>query len=163
MACLFVYEIQPTPGDILPAMKHVEMVGIFVKRKFFAGQIMVLRWLWNPLRSSCELVTMYRDATDWGEGGGCSLHRGLAMRYTFRSSLLYSSNHWLIHWGWNKMTPISKMTFWNAFSWMAMLIFQLNVSLNIVLKGLIDNELALVQIMVWRWTDDKPLSEPMVV
>ena len=32
MACLFVHEIQPTPGEkryILPAMKQVEMVGFF--------------------------------------------------------------------------------------------------------------------------------------
>ena len=29
--------------------------------------------------------------------------------------------------------------------------------------GLIDNTSSLVQIMAWRWTGDKPLSEPMII
>ena len=35
-------------------------------------------------------------------------------------------------------------------------------SLKFVLKGPIDNNPALVQIMAWRRTGDKPLSEPML-
>ena len=31
-----------------------------------------------------------------------------------------------------------------------------------VLKGPIDNKLALVQVMAWQWSGDKPLSETMV-
>ena len=34
--------------------------------------------------------------------------------------------------------------------------------LKLVPKGPIDNMLALVQIMAWRWTGDKPLSEPVI-
>ena len=34
--------------------------------------------------------------------------------------------------------------------------------LEFVMKGPIDNNTALVQIMVWRWTGNKPLSEPMM-
>ena len=29
-------------------------------------------------------------------------------------------------------------------------------------KSPVDNELELVQVMVWRWTGDKPLPEPMM-
>ena len=37
-----------------------------------------------------------------------------------------------------------------------------NISLKFVLKGLINNIPALVQIMAWRRPGDKPLSEPML-
>ena len=36
------------------------------------------------------------------------------------------------------------------------------ISLKYVSLGLIDNMAALVQIMAWRRTGDKPLSEPMM-
>ena len=39
----------------------------------------------------------------------------------------------------------------------------LKISLKFVTSGPINNIPALVQVMVWRWTGDKPLSEPMMV
>ena len=39
----------------------------------------------------------------------------------------------------------------------------INISLKLVPKGLINNIPALVQIMAWRRSGDKPLSEPMMV
>ena len=39
----------------------------------------------------------------------------------------------------------------------------IEISLNFVPKGPINNIQALVQIMAWRRSDDKPLSEPMMV
>ena len=39
----------------------------------------------------------------------------------------------------------------------------IEISLKYVLWGRIDNNLALVLIMAWRWTGNKPLSEPMMV
>ena len=56
----------------------------------------------------------------------------------------------LKHWGWDKMATISQMTFWNVFS------------LKFVPKGQTNNISAFVQIMAWRRSGDKPLSEPMV-
>ena len=38
----------------------------------------------------------------------------------------------------------------------------IQISLKFVCKGPIDNKWALVQVMAWRWTGDKPLSEPML-
>ena len=38
----------------------------------------------------------------------------------------------------------------------------IQISLNFVSKGPVDNELDLVQIMAWHRTGDKPLSEPML-
>ena len=38
----------------------------------------------------------------------------------------------------------------------------IEISLNIFPYDSIDNNPALVQIMAWRWTGDKPLSEPMI-
>ena len=39
----------------------------------------------------------------------------------------------------------------------------IQISLKFVTKGLIDNKAALVQVMAWCWTDDKPLPEPMLI
>ena len=38
----------------------------------------------------------------------------------------------------------------------------IKISLKFVPKGPIDNKAALVQVMVWRRTGDKPLPEPML-
>ena len=38
----------------------------------------------------------------------------------------------------------------------------ITISLKFVPKGPIDNESALVQVMAWRRTDDKPLPEQML-
>ena len=38
----------------------------------------------------------------------------------------------------------------------------IQISLKFVPEGPIDNKSALVQVMAWRWTSDKPLPEPMV-
>ena len=41
-------------------------------------------------------------------------------------------------------------------------IISIKISLKFVPKGPIDNESALVQVMAWRRTGDKPLPEPML-
>ena len=38
----------------------------------------------------------------------------------------------------------------------------INISLKFVPNGRIDNNPALIQIIAWRWTGDKPLPEPMM-
>ena len=38
----------------------------------------------------------------------------------------------------------------------------IKISLKFLHKGLIDTMPALVHIVAWRWTGDKPLSEPMM-
>ena len=62
----------------------------------------------------------------------------------------------LTHWGRDKMAAIFQMTFSNAFSRMKIYEFWL----RFVPKGPINNIPALVQIMAWRWSGDRPLSEP---
>ena len=66
----------------------------------------------------------------------------------------------LTHWGRDKMAAVSQTTLSNAFSWMKMLEFRLRF--KFVPKGPINNIPALVQIMAWRRSGDKPLSEPMM-
>ena len=65
----------------------------------------------------------------------------------------------LTHWGWDKMAAISQTTLSSAFSWKKMSEFRL----RFVPKGPINNNPALVQIMAWHRSGDKPLSEPMMV
>ena len=62
------------------------------------------------------------------------------------------------HWRRDKMAANYQTTFSNAFFWM-----KIYNSLKFVPKGPINNVPALVQIMAWRRSGDKPLSEPMVV
>ena len=38
----------------------------------------------------------------------------------------------------------------------------IQISLKFVARCSIDNKPALVQVMAWHWTGDKPLSEPML-
>ena len=65
----------------------------------------------------------------------------------------------LTHWGRDKWPPFSrrlfKCIFLNENVWIS-----LKISLKFVLKGPINNNPALVQIMAWRRPGDKPLSEP---
>ena len=39
----------------------------------------------------------------------------------------------------------------------------IEISLQLVLKGQISNKAVLVQVIYWRRTDDKPLSEQMLI
>ena len=68
----------------------------------------------------------------------------------------------LTHWGQDKMAAVSQTTLSNAFSWMKMRI-SIKISLKFVPKGPINNNPSLVQVMAWRRSGDKPLSEPMMV
>ena len=53
---------------------------------------------------------------------------------------------------------IFKCTFLNENVWIL-----INISLRLLPKGQINNIPALVQIMAWCWSGDKPLSEPMML
>ena len=69
----------------------------------------------------------------------------------------------LTHWVRDKMADIFQMTFSNAFSWNKNVWTLTKISLKFVPKGPINNIPSLVQIMAWRRSGDKPLSEPMMV
>ena len=78
----------------------------------------------------------------------------------------HKSVHWI--WSFNTLRPrqdgrhfpddIFRCIFLNENMWIA-----INISLSFVPKGPIDNIPALVRIMAWRRSGDKPLSEPMMV
>ena len=77
--------------------------------------------------------------------------------------IVLSGDNELTHWGRDKMAAIFRTTFSNGFSWMKMYELQTKIPLKFVPKGPINNILALVQIMAWRRSGDKPLSESMMV
>ena len=56
------------------------------------------------------------------------------------------------------MAAISQMSYSNALSWKKKKDILILISLKLVL---IDNKSALVQVMFWRQTGDKPLLEPV--
>ena len=86
---------------------------------------------------------------------------------TISTMNIHNSSNWiqllLTHWGWDKMAAISQTTFSSAFSWMKTFDFPLNFLLKFVPTRLINNIPALGQIMAWRRSGDKPLSETMMV
>ena len=61
----------------------------------------------------------------------------------------------------NKMASISQ-TFSNAFFFMKMSEFRLQISLKFFSGGPFDNAIALVEVMACHRTGDKPLPEPML-
>ena len=61
------------------------------------------------------------------------------------------------------MAAVSKTILSNVFYMNEDVRISIKISLMIVPKGPINNIAALVQIMAWRRSDDKPLSEPMMV
>ena len=68
----------------------------------------------------------------------------------------------LAHWRIDKSVIILQTAFSNAVCSIKKLSISFQISLKIVSNGSINNNPTLVQIMAWRRTGDKPLSEPMV-
>ena len=62
----------------------------------------------------------------------------------------------------DKMATSSQVTFQNAFSVIKRFVFRVKFHRHFGPKGPIDIKSALVQVMAWRRTGDKPLSEPML-
>ena len=62
----------------------------------------------------------------------------------------------------DKMVAISQTTFSNSFLLIIFFCIWIWISLKFVPKCPIENKSALVQIMTWHRTGDKPLSEPML-
>ena len=78
-------------------------------------------------------------------------------------SLSYASiRSVLTHWGRDKMAAISQTIFFKFIFLNGNVWISIKISRKFVPKGPINNIPALVQIMTWRLTGDKPLSEPMM-
>ena len=84
----------------------------------------------------------------------------------WRIVVILHPNKWeLTHWGRDKMGAIFQTTFSTGYSWIKMYEFRIKsnkISLKFVPKVPINNIPALVQIMTWCRSGDKPLSEPMM-
>ena len=83
----------------------------------------------------------------------------LVPRHLYRIQV--SATH-LPHLPLDKMAVISQTTFSNAFSWTKIVKIWIKISLKFVPMGLIDSKWALVQVMAWCRSGDKPLSGPML-
>ena len=68
----------------------------------------------------------------------------------------------LTHWGRDKMATISADDIFKCIWMNEKFSISIWISLKFVPKGLTDNKTALVQIMAWCRSGNKPLSEPMV-
>ena len=68
----------------------------------------------------------------------------------------------LTHWGRDKMAAIFQTTVSNAFSWMKTFVLWFNFHFKFVPKDPFINKTALVKVMAWRRSGDKPLLKPML-
>ena len=66
------------------------------------------------------------------------------------------------NWGRGKMAGTFEITFSNAFAWKKIFEFRIQFDCCFFPRGPDHNGIAMVQIMAWRRTGDKPLSEPMM-
>ena len=69
----------------------------------------------------------------------------------------------LTHWGWDKMAAVPQTALSNAFFLNENVRISIKMSLKFVPKRTINNNPAFIQIMAWRRSGDKSLSEPMMV
>ena len=85
------------------------------------------------------------------------------MTKTFDATLQHISMMPLVltHWGQDKMAAISQTTLRCIFLNENVTI-SIKISLKLVPKDSINDIPSMIQIMVWRWPSDKPLSEPVM-
>ena len=97
---------------------------------------------------SFKIIFFLLDLWDWGTHRPCHVHLIVIAFNTLRAR--QDGRHF--------PEDILKWIFLNENLWIS-----LKISLKFVPKVQIDNIPALVQIMAWRCSGDKPLSEPMMV
>ena len=90
------------------------------------------------------------------------IHRSLPLEAMEYSMWTRSITFLLTHWGQDKMAAISRRHFQMYFLEWKCMNFDYNFT-EVCSKGPINDIPALVQIMAWRRSGDKPLSEPMMV
>ena len=74
-----------------------------------------------------------------------------------------NENEILTHWGRDKMAAISQATLSKHIFLNENVTISIKISLKFIPKGPFNNNPALVQIMAWRRSGDKPLFEPIMV
>ena len=111
--------------------------------------------------SDSECMTSLRSPSYWPSVIMLSLAM-VSPTCTYPNMITFSVDYMLTHWGQDKMAAISQTTFSSVFSWMKSFEFKKKNLLKFVPKGPISNIPALVLIMAWRRTGDKPLSESML-
>ena len=121
---------------------HLNVTGGYIRTSF--------SWLWPFLRPAYLSIYVNKSSRSYA----CNV---LHWTITGLGQLLsWSFTHWPRE---KKIAAISQMKFLNAFSWIKMYEFRLKC----VPKLRIHNVPAFVQIMAWRRSGDKPLSEAMLV
>ena len=117
---------------------------------------LTLIWRWSTSRWNLWVCISRRFT------GTSKMHSLCPGEYIKRGMSDFCENgrfcYWVLkHWDQDKMTTVFQTRFSNAFSWMKMYEFWLKFP-----EGPINNIPALVEIMAWCPTGNKPLSEAMV-
>ena len=119
-------------------------------------------WMHKRHPIACPLVSFVNIWEIWPRDNSTALYKGMKRKCTCIFNVSSNQSSSLTHWGQDKIDAILQTTFSNAISWMKMFEFRLQISLKFVPKGPINNIPALVQVMAWHRTGDKPLSELMM-
>ena len=123
---------------------------LWVKKYLFSAKIWVI-FLWQKLYPK------------WIESKQCRLQkRSLTVPYGALDLGNHQHHKPLTHLPLDKMAAISADGIFKCIFLNENVRIFIQISLKFVPKGSIDNKPALVQVLVWRWTGDKPLPEPML-
>ena len=131
----------------------------------------VCQTTWRLATVASHVAYSIQDALIWlvevplaanSRKGELALNR----RQCWPSSLTYicgTRGDELTHWGRDKMDAFFADDTFKRISFNENIRISIKISLKFVRKGPINNNPALVQIMAWRRSGDKPLSEPMMI
>ena len=126
-------------------------------------------------RPFCLVISMLKEVIPWVSWASWGHEQLYQFCHRFTSTCVGLSNGCatditqhgprgnLTHWGRDKMAAVSQTTLSNAFFFNGNARISIKISLKFVPKVPINNIPVLVQIMAWRRSGDKPLSEPIMV
>ena len=165
------YHYRIFPNSKLHTISIKQNALEYIIRKFrpvcFSLDILVARNKDTTICTSCELyygapcpyytpllvVLCWVYAPESRNGHFCNLSNVLCIAMSPPRVVCQWYNWRSSHWGWDKMAATLQTIFSMVYSFMKMFESRLNL--------LIDNKPALVQVMTWRQTGDKPLSGPV--
>ena len=129
----------------------------------FESKYKTFYWLENVVCEMTVILSKGRWVNYRGRVCTSSKPQESCARFTLCcEAVLKNTGKWLArvltHWGWDKWPPFRRRQLEMHFRERKHLYFNWYFTV-----GQINNIFALVQIMVWRWPGDKPLSEPIMV
>ena len=133
-------------SSFIGILHRLKNISSFISSSNKASMNICAQWFGSPN------MAIHQSSVAWG------------ITETWVLSMMYwldrqqNDSSWLTHWDRDQMATAFLATFSDAFSWIST-----KISLRFVPINPINNIPALVQIIAWLRSGDKPISKPMVV